>query len=148
MKKIYLTLLLLIPAFLANAAGPVRTWNDQLDDFITAFNELDPALEQLYSDNGISAFTFTYFEPETGNVVKEASIFDSEAFNKVNDQLMEEAKKIVVDNLSASVKKNARLSSIVNEFEKRNTKIVLLYSTTQNDKKLTKQIVITPSEIK
>lgn len=148
MKKIYLTLLLLIPAFLANAAGPVRTWNDQLDDFITAFNELDPALEQLYSDNGISAFTFTYFDPETGNVVKEASIFDSEAFNKVNDQLMEEAKKIVVDNLSASVKKNARLSSIVNEFEKRNTKIVLLYSTTQNDKKLTKQIVITPSEIK
>lgn len=148
MKKVLLTLILLIPALFASAQGPIKTWNDQLDDFIECFNQVDPAYEQLYNDNGVSTFIFTYFEPDSGNVVKEASIFDMDGYNKVDDAMMNQAKSVVVKHLADSAKKSQRINSILNEFAKRGTNIVLLYSTNNGDNKLTKQIVITPSEIK
>lgn len=148
MKKLLLSLILIIPALLANAQGPIKTWNDQLDDFISTFNQLDPALENLYSENGISSFTFTYFEPESGNVVKESSIFSADSFNQVNDQLMAQAKKMVTDYLDEAASTNSRLNSIIKEFEKKKTDIVLLYSFDDNGKKLTKEITIHPSELK
>lgn len=148
MKKVLLTLILLVPALLSNAQGPIKTWNDQLDDFITVFNQVDPALDSLYGDNGVSVFEFTYFEPESGNMVKEASIFDIEEYNKVNDELMGKAKGVVVDHLSKAAKSNARQNQILNEFAKRGTNIVLLYSANDNGNKVTKQIVITPAELK
>lgn len=148
MKKIYLTLLLLIPAFFLNAQGPIKLWNDQLDTFIEIFNQVDPALEQLYSDNGISSFTFTYFDPESGNVIKEATVFDNGEFEKVNDELLSKAKSIVIGHLADALKKNNKMNTILNEFTKKNADIVLLYTTEVNGNKLKKQIAITPAEIK
>lgn len=148
MKKIFVTLLLLIPALLVSAQGPIRQWNDKLDAFIEVFNQCDPDLEKLYSDNGINAFTFTYYEPETKNVVKEASIFNNDAFKLVDDELMNQAKAIVVNRLSEAAKKDTKLNNILNEFSKKDTNIVLLYSTNLDDNKATKQILITPEEIK
>lgn len=145
MKKIFLTLLLLIPTLFASAQGPIKSWNDQLDDFIDAFNQVDPTLKQLYSDNGVDAYVFTYFDPESGNVVMEGTISDDNGLNNVTDDLMSQAKSKVVSHLGNSAKKSTRINSIVNEFDKRNTNIVLLYSTPRGAKK---QISVTPSEIK
>lgn len=144
MKKILLSLILLLPALVADAQGPIKLWNDQLDKFITAFNEVDPALNQLYSDNVISVFAFTYYDPESGDVIKEASVFDSDAFGKINDDLMAKAREIVVKGLVSQ----SGLTPILKEFEKKNTDIVLLYTTESDGKKLTKQVKIAPSEIK
>ena len=148
MKKICLTLLLLIPALFASAQGPIKMWNDQLDDFIEVFNQIDPALDQLYTDNGLSTYTFTYFEPESGNVVKETTIFDPNTFGTVDDNFLAQAKSIALNHLANAAKTNTRISSILNEFNKRNTNIVLLYSTEKNGNRVTKQITITPNEIK
>ena len=148
MKKIYLSLLLLLPALFLNAQGPIKAWNDQLDDFIEVFNQIDPTLDQLYAQKGIDSFAFTYFDPETGNVIKEATIFDSNAFNNVNDDLMAQAKGIAVKHLSAAAKKNSRLNSILNEFAKRGTNIVLVYSADFGGNNATKKVVITPNDLK
>lgn len=147
MKKFFLTFLLIIPAFFANAQG-IKAWNDQLDDFIDVFNQVNPALDQLYSDKGISTFGFTYYDPETQNVVMEASIFDSNDFNKVDDELMAQVKGIALNHLTNSAAKNARINSIVNEFDKRNTDIILLYTASENNNRVTKSTTITPKEIK
>ena len=147
MKKILLTLIMLVPALLADGQGPIKSWNDQLDDFITNFNETDTALGQLYSDNGISAFIFTYFEPESGNVIKEASVFDDADFEKIDDALMKQAKDIALGHLSKGARENARIKSILNEFQKRGTDIVLLYSTPIGDTEATKSVILTPAEI-
>ena len=148
MKKILLTMLLIVPALMASAQGPIKMWNDKLDDFIEAFNQVTPTLEQLYSDNGIDSFAFTYYDPETGNVVMEASIPDSNDMSKVSDDLMANAKSIAVKHLSNKVKSSARIKQIINEFNNKNTNIVLLYGVTLNDDFPTKQIVISPKEIK
>lgn len=147
MKKIIFTFILLIPALLATAQGPIKTWNDQLDDFITVFNGYDSSLNQLNSDNGISAFIFTYFEPESGNVVKEASVFDNADFEKVDDTLLQKAKDLSINNLRQAAKEQNRIRSIINEFAKRGTNIVILYSTPIGETKATKQVVISPSDI-
>ena len=159
MKKIYLTLLLLIPALFANAQGPVKLWNDQLDAFIDLFNQIDPTLERLCADNGIdNSFTYTYFEPKVsnadsrysltdeGNVIKETTIFDSNQFNNVTDAFLDNAKDLALRHLAAGAR-NAKMNSIINEFVKRDINVILLFSTESNGKKLTKQIVITPREI-
>lgn len=142
MKKLFLSLFFFVTVFAVSAQGPIKTWNDQLDDFITVFNELDPALSQLYSDNGINSFAFTYYDPDSGNVVKEATIFDAAHFDKVDDTLMGNARQLVADGLSEKAKNNARLASILGEFAKRNTQIILLYSTNKDGSKATKQIVV------
>ena len=144
MKKILMTLMLLIPALFANAQGPIKLWNDQLDDFVEVFNKETPALEQIYESNGVDGFIFTFLDPESGNVVMENSIADTDAFNKVNDDLMGQAKKATVTYLGSSTNKNSRLNSIVNEFDKRKTNVVLRYSNNGNKKEIT----ITPAEIK
>lgn len=146
MKKILLTFLLLLPAFLSNAQG-IKAWNDQLDDFIDVFNQVNPALQQLYSDNGISQFGFTYFEPESANVVMEAAIMDNADYDKITDEVMAKAKDIAISHIANASKTNARIGGIINEFEKRNTKIDLLYSTNKNGERMTKKVVITPAEI-
>ena len=148
MKKIYLALLFLLPTMIASAAGPIKTWNDQLDDFIVVFNEIDPALEQIYLGNGIDDFTFTYFDPDTGNVIKEMMINDEDAYNKVTDDVMQQARAKAQSHLASSVSKNARMKTIANEFAKKNTNVVLMYSYLKDDQKLTKKATITPSEIK
>lgn len=159
MKKLILTILLVLPALLINAQGPIKSWNDQLDDFITIFNGIDPQLEQLYSDNGIEVFTFTYFEPtstnpdsrysitDDGNVIKEASIFTTNEYNKVDDQIMNQAKAIVIDRLKKEAAGNARLKNIIHEFARRKVNLVLQYTTSQTGDKQVKQIVISPAEL-
>ena len=148
MKKIFLTLLLLIPALFAKAQGPIKMWNDQLDDFIEVYNQIDPTLSQLYNEDGMDAFIFTYFEPEAGFVVKEATIDDKDAFNKVDDKIMNEAKSIALKHLGNAVRTNTRMNNIINEFAKRNTNIVLMYSDEIGPNRNIKQIVITPAEVK
>lgn len=145
MKKILMTLVLLVPALFAGAQGPIKAWNDQLDDFIVSFNEVIPTLNQIYADNGIDAYVFTYFEPESGNVVMEGSIRDDNEFNKVNDELMNQARSVAVNHIASTAKKNSRINSILNEFDKRKTNVVLLYSTMKGDRK---QVSATPAEIK
>lgn len=159
MKKIILTILLVLPALLINAQGPIKSWNDQLDDFITIFNGIDPQLEQLYNDNGIDVFTFTYFEPtstnpdsrysitDDGNVIKEASIFNMNEFNKVDDQIMNQAKAIVVDRLKKESAGNSRLKSILQEFKKRKVNLILQYTINPTGDKQVKKIVIAPTEL-
>lgn len=160
MKKIYLTLLLLIPALFANAQGPVKAWNDQLDEFIDLFNRIDPTLDQLYGQNGInSTFTYTYFEPNTanassrysltdeGNLIKETTLFESNEFSNVTDELMNEAKAIAVNHLASGARSNARINSILNEFVKRDINVILNYTTEKNGQKLSRQVTITPREI-
>lgn len=148
MKKIYLTLLLLIPAFLVNAQGPIKSWNDKLDDFIEVFNKINPTLENLYGDKGAEVFEFTYFEPESENVVMEASILDTDQYNSINNDVMNQAKDIVVNHLASSTRGNARMNTILGEFEKRGTDIILLYSTVKGGEKIGKTLRITPAEIK
>ena len=160
MKKIYLTLLLLIPALFANAQGPVKTWNDQLDEFIDLFNQIDSSLDQLYGENGInSTFTYTYFEPnvsnadsrysltDEGNLIKETTLFENNEFNNVTDDLMNEAKAIAIRHLAAAARSNSRMNNILNEFIKRDINIILKYTTESNGQKLSKQVTITPREI-
>ena len=144
MKKIILTILLVLPALLINAQGPIKSWNDQLDDFITIFN-------------GIDVFTFTYFEPtstnpdsrysitDDGNVIKEASIFNMNEFNKVDDQIMNQAKTIVVDRLKKESAGNSRLKSILQEFKKRKVNLILQYTINPTGDKQVKKIVIAPT---
>lgn len=148
MKKIYLTLLLLIPALFASAQGPIKAWNDQLDDFITVFNQVNPTLEQLYADNGADVFGFTYFEPESGDVIMEASILDNDQYNAVNDEVMREARNIALNHLGKATAGNSRMNQIVNEFAKRNTNVVLLYSTNKGGERITKSLTLTPQQIK
>lgn len=159
MKKIFLTLMLLIPALFASAQGPVKLWNDKLDSFIDLFNQIDPALDELNSKNGITnTFTYTYFEPKVsnadsrysltdeGNVIKETTLFANDEFNNISDQLLDEAKDIAVRHLAAG-SRNAAMNGIVNDFVKRDINIILLYTTEKDGKKLSKQIMITPREI-
>ena len=149
MKKIYLTLLLLLPAFFANAAGPILTWNFMLDDFIPVFNQIDDTqLAQLYADNGVDGFVFTYFDPETGDVIKECMISDENGYNNVSDDVMNRARAIALSHLQEAYKKNSRINQVVNEFAKRNTNLELMYSTLKDDRKITKKVMITPNEIK
>lgn len=149
MKKILFTLALLIPALFANAQGPIKQWNDKLDDFIEIFNQVTPSLNELYAANGApDTFIFTYFEPQEENVVMETSILDNDAYNNINEDVMKEAKGIVVKHLGKAAATNARQSAILNDFEKRNTNIVLLYSTPRGGETVTKKLTITPAEIK
>lgn len=160
MKKIYLTLLLLIPALFASAQGPVKIWNDQLDTFIDLFNGIDTSLDQLYSDNGITdTFTYTYFDPSTlnvgsrysltdaGNVIKETTIFDPQQFNYLDEDMLSQAKSLAIRHLADGARKNSKMNGTLNEFIKRDINIILLYSTEKNGNKLTEEIVITPREI-
>ena len=147
MKKICLTILLLLPALLSNAQG-IKAWNDMLDDFIDVFNKVNPTLDSLYENNGVVTAGFTYFDPVTENVVMEAEVIDPSAFGNVTDDVMNQAKDTVVNHLAKATKSSQRINSVVNEFEKRNTDVVLLYSANQNGNKVTKQVTITPSEIK
>lgn len=144
MKKIYLTLLLLITVMAVNAQGPIKLWNDQLDQFITEFNQVDTALEQLYSSNGLTDFIFTYFEPESGNVIKETTVYNSNPGAFINDELLASAKSIALNQLAKSLRSNSKMKPIINEFAKRNTQIVLLYTA---DGKVLDKVVISPSEI-
>lgn len=159
MKKIFLALLLIIPAFYANAQR-VKAWNDQLDSFIDLFNQIDTSLDQLNSQNGIeNTFTYTYFEPnvenaasrysltDEGNVIKETTIFDSNEFNNVDGQLLEDAKSLAVQHLANGARKDSRMNSIINEFSKRGINIFIVYTTEKNGDKLSEQIIITPKEI-
>lgn len=145
MKKI-LFLLFIVPAFFANAQGPIKAWNDQLDDFIESYNKIDTDLSQLYSGKGADVFMFTYFDPESGNVVKEATISNPEGTDAVDETTIEQARQIVTNHLSSEASKNARLNGILNEFAKRNTGIVLLYTSEGNTQP--KKVVISPKEIK
>lgn len=147
MKKYFLTILLMLPALLSNAQG-IKAWNDMLDDFIDVFNKVNPTLDQLYADNGVMTAGFTYFEPETGNVVMEAEVIDPSTFANIDNEVMDQAKNQVVNHLAKSTKSSSRINSVVNEFDKRNTNVVLLYSTNQNGNRVTKQVTVTPSEIK
>lgn len=144
MKKIYLTLLLLITVMAVKAQGPIKLWNDQLDQFITEFNQVDTALEQLYSSNGLTDFIFTYFEPESGNVIKETTVYNSNPGAFINDELLASAKNIALNQLAKSLRSNSKMKPIINEFAKRNTQIVLLYTA---DGKVLDKVVISPSEI-
>ena len=159
MKKIYLTFILLIPALLANAQGQVKAWNDKLDSFIDLFNQIDSDLEELNAQNGITnTFTYTYFEPkisnaesrysltDEGNVIKETSLFNSNEFDNVTDNLLDEAKDMAVRHLAAG-SRNSTMNGIINDFVKRDINVIILYTTERNGKKLSKQIVITPREI-
>lgn len=146
MKKIFLTLLLILPAFLANAQGPIKTWNDELDEFIEVLNGVDPALQDINSSSGINYFVFTYYEPESGNVIKEFMVADNAEFDKVNDALLQKDKEMVAGHIAAN--RNARMNTILGDFAKRGTNIDLMYSTNRGDKKETKKISITPSELK
>lgn len=148
MKKIYLTLLLLIPAILAGAQGPIKTWNDQLDDFIAAFNEVNPAVEQLYADNGVQPYVFTYFEPESGNVVMEAAIADNDDYNKISVDVMNQARDIVLNHLAHKAKTSPRINQILGIFENKGTDVVLLYTTPRNAERISKDLTITPQQIK
>ena len=144
MKKIYLTLLLLITVMAVQAQGPIKLWNDQLDQFITEFNQVDTALEQLYSSNGLTDFIFTYFEPESGNVIKETTVYNANPGAFINDELLASAKSIALNQLAKSLRSNSKMKPIINEFAKRNTQIVLLYTA---DGKVLDKVVISPSEI-
>ena len=149
MKKFCLTLMLLIPALMASAVGPIRAWNDMLDDFIEDFNQVNPTLDRMYTDAGIEYFGWTYFDPDSGNVVMEAEIFDINDLDKVTDDMMAQAKNVALNHLAASNRKSSRISSIVSEFGKRGTNIDLLYSAkNQNDQKVTKKVSFTPAQIK
>lgn len=149
MKKFCLTLLLLVPAMIASAVGPIRAWNDMLDDFIANFNEINPTLDAIYTGAGLDYFGWTYFDPETGNVVMEAQLFDINDLDNVDDELMEQAKGIALSHLQNSYKKSSRIQSIVNEFGKRGTDIDIMFSANnQNDQKIKKKVSFTPSQIK
>lgn len=149
MKKLIFPLAFLIAALWANAQGPIKQWNDKLDDFIEVFNQTTPLLNNLYGENGVSdTFIFTYFEPESGNVVMETSIADNDDYNEINQDVMRDAKEIVVDHLNQSAANSARQREIMNEFAKRNTNIILLYSTPKNGESVTKKITITPNDIR
>lgn len=149
MKKFCLTLLLLVPAMIASAVGPIRAWNDMLDDFIANFNEINPTLDAIYTGAGLDYFGWTYFDPETGNVVMEAQLFDINDLDNVDDELMEQAKGIALNHLQNSYKKSSRIQSIVNEFGKRGTDIDIMFSANnQNDQKIKKKVSFTPSQIK
>ena len=145
MKKIFLTLMLIVPAFLANAQGPIKQWNDQLDEFIIVFNNVDSSLDKLNSEKGLNTYTFTYFEPESGNVVKETTVYDKNGLDLVDDQMLSSAKNTALKHLANSARSNSRINSIVNEFDKRNTNIVILY--TSPDSSAVKRILIAPTEI-
>lgn len=133
---------------LANAQGPIKMWNDQLDDFIEVYNQIDPALAKIYAAKGIDAFVFTYFDPDTGDVIKEAMIADENGYNKVDDELIAQVRTMVVDHLRNAVKGTARMQTIVNEFARRGTNVEVMYSTNIDDKKVTKKTVIAPKELR
>lgn len=150
MKKFCLTLLLLVPAMIASAVGPIRAWNDMLDDFIENFNEVNPTLDAIYTDAGLDYFGWgAYFDPETGNVVMEAELFNFDDLDNVTDDLMQQAKSIALAHLQNSYRKNSRIQSIVNEFGKRGTDIDIMFSANNsNNQKVKKKVSFTPSQIK